>query len=162
MQNSEPSPPPDLSPPPLPNVRVVVRPPKSRPAPSGVVADLEDLKSIAQNCRAIRQRDAIYLYFNALHHTIWKWEQADKVQASLYECLDTLQRPIRLTYGEAYSILIHCTCPEVDDKTRSKWARALRYAGEHKRYDETVAKFIKRKGGINACTALYARLQRRP
>jgi hypothetical protein len=116
---------------------------------------------IAHNCRAIRQRDAIYLYFNALHHTVWKWEQHDTVKASLYECLDGLKRPIRLNYGEAYSILIHCSCPTVDDKSRSKWARALRYAEEHKREDETVAALIRRIGGINACTALYARQRRK-
>jgi hypothetical protein len=101
------------------------------------------------------------LYFNALNETLAKWEQHGKVKASLHECLGGLKRPVRLNYGEAYAILIYCTNALVDDKTRSKWARALRYADEHKLDDETIASFIIRKGGINACTALYARQRRK-
>jgi hypothetical protein len=162
MHRSEPvSSPSPLSPRPLSNPRVVVTPLRPCSSRSPVAADLDDLRSVAENCLAIRQRDAIYLYFNALNETVSNWERHGKVKASLHECLDSLKRPIRLNYGEAYSILIHCSCPAVDDKMRSKWARALRYADEHKRDDETVATFIKRKGGINACTALYAREQRK-
>jgi hypothetical protein len=85
-------------------VRVFARPPRPRPARSTVAADLDDLRSIAENCLAIRQRDGIYQYLNALNETVSKWEQHGKVKASLHECLDSLKRPIRLNYGEAYSI----------------------------------------------------------
>ncbi len=150
-----------ISPRPSPNIRAFVRPPRPRPSRSTVAADLDHLRSIAENCLARREREAIYLYFNALHHTVSKWEQARTVEASLHECLGRLKRPVRLNYGEAYAILIYCSCPGVDDKTRSKWARALRYAEEHKRNEETAAAFITRKGGINACTTLYAGQRRK-
>jgi hypothetical protein len=150
-----------ISPRPSPNVRVFFKPLRLRPSHSAVATDLDQLRSIAENCLESGQRDAIYLYFNALHNTVSKWEQAGTVEASLHECLGGLKRPVRLNYGEAYAILIYCSCPGVDDKTRSKWARALRYADEHKRNEETIASFITRKGGINACTALYARQRRK-
>ena len=141
--------------------RVVVRPPRPRPSRSTVAADLDDLRFIGEHCLASRQRDGVYLYFNALNNVIANWQQAGQVEVSLHECLGNLNRPVRLNYGEAYAILIYCSCPDVADKTRSKWARALRYADEHKQDDETIAAFMMRKGGINACTALYARQRRK-
>jgi hypothetical protein len=55
--------------------------------------------------------------------------------------------------------LILCTSdPEkVGDRTRSKWSRLLRFAAECKDLDESLADFIKRKGGINECAARFAR-----
>ena len=48
--------------------------------------------------------------------------------------------------------MILCTADrdKVDDRTRSKWSRVLRYAAEFKGLDEPLHDFIKRKGGINA------------
>ncbi len=49
-----------------------------------------------------------------------------------------------------------------DQKSRSKWARALRYAAGNKPKDESIKKFFKREGGINACASRYAEYVRRP
>jgi hypothetical protein len=46
---------------------------------------------------------------------------------------------------------------KVDDRTRSKWSRMLRYAAENKDLDEPLGDFVKRKGGINRCAVRYAR-----
>jgi hypothetical protein len=59
-------------------------------------------------------------------------------------------------------MVIYCTAPDVDKKSRSKWARALRYAAATKSDDESIKKFIKRNGGINACASKYAQYARRP
>jgi hypothetical protein len=56
--------------------------------------------------------------------------------------------------------VIYCTAPHVDDKRRSKWARALRFAAANKPDDESITKFIKRNGGINACASRYAQYVR--
>jgi hypothetical protein len=53
--------------------------------------------------------------------------------------------------------VIYCTAPDVDKNSRSKWARALRYAAAAKPDDESIKSFFKRKGGINACASRYAR-----
>ena len=60
---------------------------------------------------------------------------------------------------EPFAAVIYCTSdPEkVDDRTRSKWSRVLRYAAEFKDLDEPLRDFIKRKGGINKCAARFAR-----
>jgi hypothetical protein len=51
-----------------------------------------------------------------------------------------------------FAAVILCTS-DPDDRTRSKWARVLRYAAEFKALDEPLADFIRRKGGINKCAA---------
>jgi hypothetical protein len=64
----------------------------------------------------------------------------------------------RRAYGktiEPFAALIACTSSrkDVDEKTRSKWARALIFAAKYKSPDETLEDFIRRHGGINACVA---------
>ena len=46
---------------------------------------------------------------------------------------------------------------EVDSKTMSKWARALRYVARYERPDRPLKTFMKEAGGVNACAELYAR-----
>jgi hypothetical protein len=55
--------------------------------------------------------------------------------------------------------VILCTADrgKVDDRTRSKWSRVLRYAAEFKTPDDPLRDFIKRRGGINKCAARFAR-----
>jgi hypothetical protein len=61
--------------------------------------------------------------------------------------------------AEPFAAVILCTADhdKVDDRTRSKWSRVLRYAAERKAPDERLRDFIKRKGGINECAARFAR-----
>jgi hypothetical protein len=46
---------------------------------------------------------------------------------------------------------------EVDERTRSKWSRVLRYAAEYKGLNESPRDFVQRKGGINRCASRLAR-----
>ena len=59
---------------------------------------------------------------------------------------------------EPFAAVIFCSTDrdKVDDRTRSKWSRALRYAADCKDVDEPLRDFIKRKGGLNACAARFA------
>ena len=75
--------------------------------------------------------------------------------------LDSLKAPVPLKIGEAFAVVIYCTAPHVDQKSRSKWARALRFAAANKPEDESIRRFIQRNGGINACASNYAQYIRR-
>jgi hypothetical protein len=46
---------------------------------------------------------------------------------------------------------------KVDERTRSKWPRVLRYAVEFKPLDESLGYFIVDRGGINECASRFAR-----
>jgi len=50
-------------------------------------------------------------------------------------------------------VLIYVTSnpDQVDKKARSKWSKVLQYAEAVKPEAMSIAKFVKGKGGINAC-----------
>jgi hypothetical protein len=65
---------------------------------------------------------------------------------------------------DPFAAVIRCTAdpPRADKRTRSKWSRLMRYAAASKPDHEPLYQFIRRKGGINACAARFAkRLGRR-
>ena len=60
--------------------------------------------------------------------------------------------------ADPFTVVIRCTCDdEIDSKTISKWARALRYVAYSKGPRTRVKTFMKEAGGVNACAELYAR-----
>src|SRR5262249_28692804 len=56
--------------------------------------------------------------------------------------------------------LIEYTHPELSPKARSKYANAIKYAQVHKMSGETIAEFVKKNGGLNACVAKAANERR--
>jgi hypothetical protein len=105
---------------------------------------------------------AVQTFLGAIFNQVLRWQAEDRLEEELYRLLDTLKASVPLRIGEAFSVVIYCVAPHVDQKSRSKWARALRYAAANKPDDESIKKFIKRKGGINACASRYAEYVRRP
>jgi hypothetical protein len=63
------------------------------------------------------------------------------------------------TQEDPFAAFIRCTADpaKADKRTRSKWSRVMRYAAEHKLNSEPLDRFVKRKGGINACAARFSR-----
>jgi hypothetical protein len=63
------------------------------------------------------------------------------------------------TTDEPFAAIILATADrqKVDKRTRSKWSRVLRYSAEYKSHGESLAAFIRRKGGINECAARFIR-----
>jgi hypothetical protein len=60
--------------------------------------------------------------------------------------------------AEPYSAVIRGTCDRtVDNKTISKWSRALRYVAYSEVPSASLKTFMKKAGGINASAAKFAR-----
>jgi hypothetical protein len=60
--------------------------------------------------------------------------------------------------ADPFTAVIRSTCDdEIDNKTISKWARALRYVAHCKAPRRRLRTFMKQAGGVNACADLYAR-----
>jgi hypothetical protein len=118
--------------------------------------DLLRLRNAWHECQASRDRDAVYGYLSALFELV-AWWTADG------QALDRARQALRLqnanpsTCSEPFAAVILCTSEpaKVDKRTRSKWSRVLRYALEHKSHAEPLDRFIKRKGGINACASWF-------
>jgi hypothetical protein len=123
---------------------------------SRLKSELETLKAVSKRTFSSGNRMAVRTLLGAIFNLVARWESEDRLEEGLYRLLDSLKAPVPLKIGEAFAVVIYCIAPHVDKKSRSKWARALRYAAANKPDDESIRKFIKRKGGINACASRYA------
>jgi hypothetical protein len=58
---------------------------------------------------------------------------------------------------DPFAAIIRCTAEpaKADKRTRSKWSRVMRYAAAYRSNSEPLDRFIKRKGGINACAGRF-------
>jgi hypothetical protein len=129
---------------------------------SRLSSELETLRAVSKRTFSSGNRMAVHKLLGAIFNLVTRWEVEDRLEEGLYRLLDSLQDPVPLRIGEAFAVVIYCTAPHVDKKSRSKWARALRYAAANKQDDESIKSFFKRKGGINACASRYAEYVRRP
>ena len=121
-------------------------------------ANLLRLQNEWETVQASRDRDAIYHYLAAVFELVGWWDQEGKAVKHAYRALHrrgykSVREP------EPFAAVILCTSDpnKVDERARSKWSRALRYAAEYKGLDEPLPDFIKRQGGINECAARFAR-----
>jgi hypothetical protein len=129
---------------------------------SRLSSELEVLKAVSKRTFSSGNRMAVHRFLGAIFNQVSVWESEDRLEEGLYRLLDSLKAPVPLRIGEAFAVVIYCIAPHVDKKSRSKWARALRYAAATKPDDESIKNFIKRKGGINACASRYTEYVRRP
>lgn len=127
------------------------------PISPSVRQQLHKLERTAQRCLKSNDRMAIHTILDAVFSLVSGWTAEGRLKEALYQALEMLKSPPRLRYGEPYSIILYCAVQNLDDKTRSKWCRALRYAATNKGPDKSVTSFIKRREGLNACASAYAR-----
>ena len=121
-------------------------------------ATLLRLQNEWETVQASRESGAIYGYLAAVFELVEWWDQEGKAVNRAHRALH-LRGHNSVREPEPFAAMILCTSDpdKVDDRTRSKWSRVLRYAAEFKDLDEPLRDFIKRKGGINECAARFAR-----
>jgi hypothetical protein len=120
--------------------------------------DLERVRGIWDDCQASRDRNAIYAYLTAVYGLVAWWtaegREADRARRALR--LGRLEVSDR---EDPFAAIIRCTADpgKAAKRARSKWSRVMRYAAVYKPDSEALDRFIKRKGGINACAARFSR-----
>jgi hypothetical protein len=121
-------------------------------------ASLLRLQNAWETVQASRDRDAIYQYLTAVFELVAWWAQEGRAVDRAHRALH-LRGYSSVRQPEAFATIIRCTSDpaKVDDRTRSKWSRVLRYAAEYKDLGEPLRDFIKRRGGINECASRFAR-----
>jgi hypothetical protein len=124
--------------------------------------DLERVRDAWDECQTDRRRDAIYDYLKAVYDLV-NWWSAEGYEVERARQALRLRGLLPWPREDVYAAIIRCTADpaRADKRTRSKWSRVLRYAKREKDEEEPLAKFIKRKGGINECNARYGRCLRR-
>ena len=120
--------------------------------------DLERLRSIWQDVQVSRERNAIYGYLTAVYALVSWWategREIDRSRrALLTQLLKVYERE------DPFAAVIRCTVDptKANKRTRSKWSQVMRYAAAYKPDSEPLDRFVKRKGGINACAARFSR-----
>ena len=103
--------------------------------------------------QSTRERDAIYQYLITVFEIVSRWKKERRAKVGSMRALAATRRPGAIRIPEPFAIVIFCTSDPgiVDAKTRSKWARALRYAERFKPNAQGLAQFIKSQGGTNEC-----------
>jgi hypothetical protein len=119
---------------------------------------LADVRKHWANFQSSRNRDAIYGYLHMVFTQVEFWTRNPSEKGEALRAAKQ-QNPKLALPEDQFAAVIACTADpkKVDDKTRSKWSRVLRYAAKYKPEKELLRDFLQRKGGINKCAARYAR-----
>jgi hypothetical protein len=106
-----------------------------------------------QECR---KRDAVYGYLKVVFALVVGHRGRRRTKRLLRRAFQFAGLSVDKN-ADPFVAVIRCTSERnTDNKTISKWARALRYAARCKRPRTKLQTFIKKMGGINACAEPYA------
>jgi hypothetical protein len=118
---------------------------------------LEKVRDAWDDFQASRARDAVYGYLEAVFAIVEHYRTRRRTIKHLRHAFKFAHLPLDKP-ADPFTVVIRCTCgDEIDIKTISKWARALRYVAHSKGPKTRVETFMKEAGGVNACAELYAR-----
>jgi len=103
-----------------------------------------------------RVRDAVFSYLATVFAVVVDHKGRRRTKQLLRRAFQFAGLPVDKN-ADPFATVIRCTSERnVDNKTISKWARALRYAAYCKRPRTSLKRFVKKMGGINACAERYA------
>ena len=137
-------------------LRQTHRAPKSKAPEISIRHRLERISSAWDDFQASRARDAVYGYLDAVfaiveHYRVRRRTKTLLRHASKFSGLQLVNN------ADPFTAVIRCTSEDIDSKTVSKWARALRYVSRCKERGMPLKMFMKKAGGVNACADLYAK-----
>jgi len=94
-------------------------------------------------------RDAVYVYLEAVFVLVQQWKKMEMADKYSLHALKRQEFPIKMK-TDPYARLIYCTS-EAGPKTRSKWAKVMRWVADHNKKGEPLGEFVKGHGGLNEC-----------
>jgi len=104
-----------------------------------------------------RKRNAPYRYLTAVYAVVMRYKRRGKTEKLLRRAFKFVGNPFDRS-ADPFATVIRCTSGRsLDNKTISKWARALRYAAYRDRPARLLRSFMKALGGINACADRHAK-----
>ncbi len=125
--------------------------PADDPVRAGVIRATRAWKEYVSNREY--DRDAIYSYLTTVFEVIQEWRKERKANRYSLQALQRAKFPIRMK-ADPYARLIYCTSREDDPKSRSKWAKVMRWVEKYNKRGRSFDKFVKRHGGLNECAEM--------
>lgn len=99
-----------------------------------------------------RQRNAVFEFLQDVFDLVRNFNRAGD-SGKLLKALRRLDRKLKRIQDPYAAVIHHATGHEVDNRSRSKWSRLLRFAEQKKKRVEQVEDFVRRHGGINECAS---------
>jgi len=138
-------------------LRRLLRQAKSKTPKARLMRWLERISSAWDDFQASRMRDAVYGYLDAVFAIVEHYRVRRRTKRLLRRASEFSGLPFD-KQADPFTALIRCTsADEVDNKTISKWARALRYVAHCNVPRTRLKMFMKKAGGVNACADRYAK-----
>jgi hypothetical protein len=104
-----------------------------------------------------RDRDAVYRYLRAVFSIVKHYNGRRRTKRLMRRAFKFAGLPVDMN-ADPFAVVIRCTCDsKADNKTISKWSRALRYVARVKKPRHPLTTFMKNRGGVNACAERYAK-----
>jgi hypothetical protein len=129
----------------------------SRTSSARIGRRLEAICGAWDDFQASRVRDAVYGYLEAVFAIVSHYKTRRKTNKLLRHAFKFANLPFDKK-ADPFSAVIRCTTDEnADNKTISKWARALRYVARYKVPPTQLRMFMKQAGGVNACADRYTK-----
>jgi hypothetical protein len=118
---------------------------------------LGDVCNAWDDFQETRDRDAVYGYLRAVFSIVKHYNGQHRTKKLMRRAYKFAGLRVD-TSADRFSAVIRCTCDgKADNKTISKWSRALRYVERVKKPRHQLTTFMKNRGGINACAERYAK-----
>jgi hypothetical protein len=137
-----------------------VDPPKKGTAGSTLGRRLGRVSDAWDKFQDDRGRDAVYGYLRAVFALVKRYGGRRRTRRLVRRAFKFAGLPVD-NHADPFAVVIRCTSDgKADNKTISKWARALRYVAAAKRPRHRLKAFMKSRGGVNACTELYPKIRR--
>ena len=134
---------------------------RSENAQSRMRLRLERVCRAWNNFQASCVRKAVYGYLTAVFEIVERYNKRRKTE-KLLRCAFKFAGIAFGRDADPFTAVIRCTCDRnTDNKTISKWARALRHVAQQKSPGASLKRFMEEAGGINGCAERYARCSRR-
>jgi hypothetical protein len=151
--------------------RTIVGPPSLHPFPRispakpnvaakpDIQTELAEIKRAWRAYQSTNSRVAVYIYLSSVFTVIMRWRRLNCAVKNSRAAVRLRANPPQMK-PEPFAMVILCTSDPkiVDDKTRSKWSRVLRYAARAKPEGQRLTDFIKANGGLNECARRFARI----
>ena len=125
--------------------------------------DIKRLHKAWRVFQSSRDRNAVYPFLSAAFELVQWWLVENKAVERAEQALSIKEVDAPEKVEPFAAVIIVGAYPSaVDRRLVNKWSRVLRYAVAFKSPKQRLGRFIRAKGGLNACAAEYSdRLGRR-
>jgi len=118
---------------------------------------LGDVCNAWDDFQETRDRDAVYGYLRAVFSIVQHYNGRHRTKKLMRRAYKFAGLRVD-TSADPFAVIIRSTCEhKLDNKTISKWSRALRYVARVKKPRHPLMTFMKNRGGVNACAERYAK-----